>query len=288
MDLEKQYAQHLNPLKIIRFFKMLAEKGDEGPQNARAMFDYVVTVEAKFLQMMCVFHIHKGDFKSLGPQYELFVNHFQQLRYAMCPILKLDATVQGPVKLKHWKFLGMTTFQKMVLDKDHEGVQKALLFIPPAVLNSTINAAGGKFRNCTPLSLACLQADLPMVEILTKAGADVTIPAYVTLPEVGEEVLHPITFCLMSASRPWGQISAGTLDMIRLLIRRCANVQIPDSVILSLSATSSHSEGIQILELITSTGALFDLSKIMSGLKEGNLLQVLIIEEALEGTKLLR
>ena len=246
-ELQKQYTQHLNPRKIIRFFKMLAEKGDKVPQNARAMFDYVVTVEAKFLQMMCVFHIHKGDLKSLGPQYELLVDHFQQLSHAMCPILKLDATVQGPVKLRHWEFLGMTTFQKMVLDKDHEGVQKALVFIPPAVLNSTIDAAVDpdrrRFRNSTPLSIACLQAHLRMIEILTKAGADVTIPVYIALPEVGEEELHPITSCLMSASGSNRQISAGTLDTIKLLIQCGANVQIPDSVIISLAWASAHPQG---------------------------------------------
>ena len=81
-ELQKQYTQHLNPKKIVRFFNLLSQKGEEGPERARAMYDYVVSVEAKFLQMMCVFHIYKGDLKSLGPQYELFVDHSRQLSQA--------------------------------------------------------------------------------------------------------------------------------------------------------------------------------------------------------------
>ena len=65
-ELEKQYMQHLNPRKIARFFKMLAEDGRDGAGRAMAMYNYVVTVEAKYLQMMCVNHTHKQDIEALS------------------------------------------------------------------------------------------------------------------------------------------------------------------------------------------------------------------------------
>ena len=56
--------QHMNPRKIARFFKMLAEDGKDGAGRAMAMYNYVVTVEAKYLQMMCVNHTHKQDIEA--------------------------------------------------------------------------------------------------------------------------------------------------------------------------------------------------------------------------------
>ena len=90
-ELKKQYRHHMKPERIIGFFNMLAEQDEDGPEKALNIFHYVVTVEAKYLQMMCVFHIYRGDQKKLAKQYQLFDDHLQQLRCAMGPILKLDA-----------------------------------------------------------------------------------------------------------------------------------------------------------------------------------------------------
>ena len=91
-ELEKQYMQHLNPWKIIRFLKMLGERGEGAPEKVKAMFNYVLTVEAKYLQMMCIFHIHKQDIESLTSQYELFTSHYNQLTDAMGPTLEEQVT----------------------------------------------------------------------------------------------------------------------------------------------------------------------------------------------------
>ena len=93
-ELEKQYMQHLNPRKIIRFLHMLAESEEGGAEKAEAMYNYVLTVEAKYLQMMCICHIHKQDTKGLAAQYELFTAHYHQLTDAMGPIR------EQPVKKK--------------------------------------------------------------------------------------------------------------------------------------------------------------------------------------------
>ena len=117
------------------------------------------------------------------------------LSQAMCPILMLDAPAQG----NHPDFVGLTTFQKMVADRDHARVKQALMFIPPDVLNAKANSTSG-LQNCTPLSISCAKGDLRMVRLLTLAGADVTIPAQGKVPgSVGEESIHPIASCLLSA-----------------------------------------------------------------------------------------
>ena len=74
-ELEKQYMQHLN-----------------GPEKVKAMYNYVLTVEAKYLQMMCIFHIHKQDIESLTSHYELFTSHYNQLTDATNPTLEEPVT----------------------------------------------------------------------------------------------------------------------------------------------------------------------------------------------------
>ena len=115
-ELEKQYMQHMNPRKIARFFKMLAENEEEGSNSAMAMYNYVVTVEAKYLQMMSVYHIHKQDIDALASQYELFISHYHQLTEAMGLILKLEEVID----LEHGDFVyhGLTKVMRLIDRKE--------------------------------------------------------------------------------------------------------------------------------------------------------------------------
>ena len=67
-----------------------------------------------------------------------------------------------------------------------------------------------------------------MVQLLTKAGADVTIPAYVTLGD-GEEAFNPIAISLFAAFNEKGDepFSVDTLHIVQHLIHCGANTQIP-------------------------------------------------------------
>ena len=131
-----------------------------------------------------------------------------------------------------------------------------------------------------------------MVRLLTMAGADVAIPAQGKFPgSAGEESIHPIASCLLSAlSDKEKRLSTDHLEIIRHLIHCGAKTQIPDHVIFDLalrSAKGRDSFAFQILELVIKEGAVFDLSK-KENSKEGNLLQGLVQGKALEETKLLR
>ena len=294
-ELEKQYTQHLKPGKIIRFLQMLAEKGEDGPERARDMYDYVVTVEAKFLQMMCVYHIHKGDPKSLGPQYELFLSHFRQLSQAMCSIMKLDTVVDN-FETEGYE---MTNFHQMVLKGDHQGVKKALVFVPSEVLNSKRGEVWC-FDGCTPLFLASLQGDLEMVKILTNAGADVTIPAN---KFVNNNLIHPIAAAiqhgLMKAEMNDEPVSADLVSIVQYLIQMGGIVEVDETSVHELatkSASQNDAQCRQVLELITGAGATLDLSKeVLDSDSDSNLkyiiatrLHQLVTKEAFAEAKILR
>ena len=119
--------QHMNPRKIARFFKMLAEDGRDGAGRAMAMYNYVVTVEAKYLQMMCVNHTHKQDIEALSSQYELFISHHHQLTEAMSAILKLEEVSD----LDHGDFVyhGVTKVMALIIEKKTDELKAMSMFL---------------------------------------------------------------------------------------------------------------------------------------------------------------
>ena len=62
--------------------------------SAVGMFHYVMTVEALYLQMMSVYHLHNEDMDGFVEQLEMFTDHGQKLIKMMSAILKLDEEAQ--------------------------------------------------------------------------------------------------------------------------------------------------------------------------------------------------
>ena len=83
----------MNPQKIGRFLAMLSEE-EGGDMSAVGMFHYIITVEAMYLQMMSVYHIHNEDMDGFVEQLEMFTDHAQKLIKIMTGILKLDQEVE--------------------------------------------------------------------------------------------------------------------------------------------------------------------------------------------------
>ena len=79
----------MNPQKIGRFLAMLSEEAG-GDMSAVGMFHYIMTVEAMYLQMMSVYHLHNEDMDGFVEQLEMFTDHAQKLIKVMSGILKLD------------------------------------------------------------------------------------------------------------------------------------------------------------------------------------------------------
>ena len=235
-ELQTKYTQHLNPRKIGRFLNLLKDEGtgDEGHQKALAMFNYIVTVEAKYLQMMCVCHINNEDYESLTGQYDLFTDHFQQLSKVMYPILELDQLVTKD-GLKN-----VTAFQKMVADGDVIKTQKILQFVPKDVLNKA-EGEDSQFSDCTPLFLACKSGSLQMTRMLTKAGADVSMPAR---RKAGGQ-LSPLDVAAQG----------GHATIVEHLLQQGATVGPCDDILWEACLQGRD----QILRLLTSAGAKLDL-----------------------------
>ena len=79
----------MNPQKIGRFLSLLSEEAG-GDMSAVGMFHYIMTVEAMYLQMMSVYHIHNEDMDGFVQQLEMFTDHAQKLIKIMSSILNLD------------------------------------------------------------------------------------------------------------------------------------------------------------------------------------------------------
>ena len=93
----------MEPRKIISFLNLLKVEGNDGSQKALAMYNYVVTVEAKYLQLMSSCHVYTADVESLADQFENFTAHHKELTVAMPPILKLDQKIpHHTMKITHF------------------------------------------------------------------------------------------------------------------------------------------------------------------------------------------
>ena len=206
-ELEKQYMQHLNPTKIGRFLNMLKEEGEDGPMKALDMYNYVLVVEAKYLQMMCVCHINNNDMESLGAQYELFGSHYTQLTKAMVPALKLDEVTSTE------DFGNATKLQLMVVKKDHAGVKGLAQFLTKDIVNDSqfyqMEDGEKNVGHISAIWLAAKQGDDTMLQTLVDLGASANDTAV-------EETGSPLS-CLQAASQ------RGHLGTVSLLLELGAN-----------------------------------------------------------------
>lgn len=82
----------MNPDKIGRFLTLLMEESESGDgSEAVEMFHYVMMVEAMYLQMMTIYHVHNEDMDALVQQLETFADHAQKLTETMSALLLLDS-----------------------------------------------------------------------------------------------------------------------------------------------------------------------------------------------------
>ena len=149
------------------------------------------------------------------------------------------------------------------------------MFVSPDVLNSS--------SGCTALFFACLNGDPQMVKLLTKAGADVTIPvegqvasniAKAVLPNsfnAEEADIDPLAICLISGFQDPLRLPAA-LEITQHLLQCGASAQTHDEILYRLATTSEeHTDNdpvvCQILETLKSAGADFDLSLKATGFK---------------------
>ena len=78
VEMQTNFNQHLKPSKIDEYFKQILRQ--HGPEMCREMFDYILVVKGKYLQMMTVYYIFKKDFSRVQTNFERFNEHYFELK----------------------------------------------------------------------------------------------------------------------------------------------------------------------------------------------------------------
>ena len=88
VEMQTNFNQHLKPGKIDEYFKLILRQ--HGPEMCREMFDYILVVKGKYLQMMTVYYIFKKDISRVQTNFERFNEHYFELKE------RLDKTLSDP------------------------------------------------------------------------------------------------------------------------------------------------------------------------------------------------
>ena len=78
VEMQTNFNQHLKPGKIDEYFKLILRQ--HGPEMCREMFDYILVVKGKYLQMMTVYYIFKNDISRVQTNFERFNEHYFELK----------------------------------------------------------------------------------------------------------------------------------------------------------------------------------------------------------------
>ena len=68
----------LKPAKVEKYLMALLKF--QGADTAKIVFNYVIVVKAKYLQLVCVFYIHKKDMVRIEREFQIFNTDFQKLQ----------------------------------------------------------------------------------------------------------------------------------------------------------------------------------------------------------------
>ena len=78
VEMQTNFNQHLKPEKIEEYFRLIL--GLHGAEMVRELFDYILVVKGKYLQMMTVYYIFKRDVARVQCNFERFNEHYFQLK----------------------------------------------------------------------------------------------------------------------------------------------------------------------------------------------------------------
>ena len=87
-ELEKEYRHFLNPPKVEEYLLIILRQ--RGIVACVEMFDYVITVEAKFLQMFVLFHIYCDNMDGVINQFNLFNRHFMDISRRFTKLISIE------------------------------------------------------------------------------------------------------------------------------------------------------------------------------------------------------
>jgi len=139
-----------------------------------------MTVEALYLQMMSVYHLHNEDMDGFVEQLEMFTDHAQKLIKIMSSILRLDEETEM-FECGDYTYYGITGFCQILLTEKSDAVDRVLPFITEETLHKPIVkevlTEEDKYSiatyNIYPLYLAIDNDNLSLIQKMIQRGADV-------------------------------------------------------------------------------------------------------------------
>ena len=106
--MQTNFNQHLKPEKIEEYFRLILSL--HGEEMVREVFDYILVVKGKYLQMMTVYYIFKKDISRVQCNFERFNEHYFELKERLDNVIadqslnKVDneklVTAEKPLSIK--------------------------------------------------------------------------------------------------------------------------------------------------------------------------------------------
>ena len=215
---------------------MLASE-DDGETASLGMFHYVMMVEAMYLQMMTVYHLHNEDMTGMMEQLETFSDHAQSLMTTMSGVLEVERVVRqwrhGSVSYRE-----ITGLAQMIVSSAGS-VQQVLPFLSEETINrralSLETAPGELLYYPGPLWLACRAGELELARLLISRGANINQAAFTPGG-------FPLS-CLTVAAE------AGHLQLVQLLLSLGARTNLGSSL-----AAPCQGGNLEMVALLLSAG----------------------------------
>ena len=88
VELQTNFNQHLKPDKLQEYFKIV--KKLHGSEMVQQLFDYILVVMGKYLQIVTVYYIFKNDISRIQSNFERFNSHYEDLKLRLDSILSFD------------------------------------------------------------------------------------------------------------------------------------------------------------------------------------------------------
>lgn len=214
-ELEKEYRQFLNPSKVEEYLQLVEKT--QGMMACIHLHDYVLTVEAKYLQMFLIFHIYTDNIEGVVDQFDLFNRHHQQLTSRLRKVVGVDQVVR---EHRHGQHLYRNVSHLTIACMNNKTDEVAALIERCEMTVSEKVSRRNRHQGRSPLE------GLSLLFVAAENGA-VDVCRYL-LARPGVEVDEPANngFSPLFTAAQWGH-----LEMVKVLVeagarpeQRCATV----------------------------------------------------------------
>ena len=99
VELQTNFNQNLNPEKIEEYLRII--KRHKGKEMCHQLFNYILVVKSKYLQIMTVYYIHKQDISRVTCNFERFNKHYFELKESLDKVLNEKMKVINNSKISN-------------------------------------------------------------------------------------------------------------------------------------------------------------------------------------------